>query len=223
MSKSQLLRKIIKEIISSDQKVGAVYCDMDGVLVDFENGAVNLISDILAGVADPMWTESSKSIESNIRKLRETFGEDWRPSRREDLDEKLVRQVMMSAISASPGDFFRMLPPLKDGTTELWEFLNSLGLPVHILSAPIRGRGMPADEGKKLWIREHLNPQPDSVFIVDAANKKNFAVSDEVPNILVDDKESTIISWNDSGGIGIFHEPGNSSRSVREIKLRFGL
>ena len=200
MSKSQLLRKIIKEIISTDQKVGAIYCDMDGVLVDFELGAVNLISDIL-----------------------EAFGEDWRPSRREDLDEKPVRQVMMSAISASPGDFFKMLPPLKDGTTELWEFLNSLGLPVNILSAPIRGRGMPADEGKKLWVRAHLNPQPDSVFIVDAVNKKNFAVSNEIPNILVDDKESTIISWNDSGGIGIFHEPGNSSRSVREIKLRAGL
>ena len=63
-----------------------------------------------------------------------------------------------------------------------------------------------------------MNSQTESILFIG-----NGEWSRKVSNILVDDKESTIISWNDSGGIGIFHEPGNSSRSVREIKLRLGL
>ena len=226
MSSATLLRETIRRIIREGAgDIGAIYCDMDGVLVDFESGAVDLVSQILDGSADPVWTESSKSIGKNIDRVKAEMGEDWRPEGGHDLDVKGARQLMMSAISSSPGQFFENLPPLDDGINNLWPFLNSLGLPVHILSAPVRGREgtATAEEGKKRWIERHLDPQPESIIIVDAKDKQNWAVKDDVRNLLVDDKGSTIESWNARGGIGILHVPRDSARSIDEIRQKLGL
>jgi hypothetical protein len=131
----------------------------------------------------------------------------------------------MSAISSSPGRFFENLAPLDDGVNDLWPFLNSIGLPVHVLSAPVRGREgtATAEEGKKRWIERHLDPQPESIIIVDAKDKQNWTVKDDVHNLLIDDKGSTIESWNTRGGIGILHIPRDSARSIDEIRQKLGL
>lgn len=221
MSSAALLRETIRRIIREGAgDIGAIYCDMDGVLVDFESGAVDLVSQILDGSADPVWTESSKSMAKNIDRVKADMGDDWRPESGQDLDVKGARQLMMSAISSSPGRFFESLAPLDDGVNDLWPFLNSLGLPVHVLSAPVRGREgtATAEEGKKRWIERHLAPQPESVIIVDAKDKQNWAVRDDVPNLLVDDKGSTIESWNARGGVGILHIPRDSESSISRIR-----
>lgn len=198
---------------------------MDGVLVDFERGAIDLISGILNGTADPVWTSGSKSMQKNIQKISDDLGPDWRPRSKADLDAKGVRQVMISAISSSPGEFFRSLPPLDDGMGDLWPFLNGLGVPVHVLSAPIRGRegsGMTAGEGKREWCNRYLDPPPESIVIADAVDKPNWAVIDGTPNVLVDDKKKTVDAWNDRGGIGILHVPGDSAGSIEELRNRLG-
>ena len=195
---------------------------MDGVIVDFEAGALDLVSQILDGSADPMWTSSSKSMQKNVQKLIDELGPDWRPNSRHDLDVKGVRQVMLSAISSAPGEFFGSLPPLDDGINELWPFLNGLGAPVHVLSAPVRGREgvSTAEEGKRSWCDRYLSPAPESIIIVDAVDKPNWAVTDGIPNVLVDDKKKTVDAWNERGGIGILHIPGDSEGSIRELRSR---
>jgi len=89
----------------------------------------------------------------------------------------------------------------------------------------VRGREgtSTAEEGKKRWIERHLDPQPESIVIVDAKDKQNWALADGVPNLLVDDKGSTIESWNGRGGIGILHIPGDSTRSIDEIRQKLSL
>jgi hypothetical protein len=223
VSSAALLRETIRRIIKEGSgDVGAIYCDMDGVLVDFESGAVDLVAQILDGSADPIWTESSKSMAKNIERVKADMGDDWRPQGGHDLDVKGTRQLMMSAISSSPGRFFESLPPLDDGVNDLWPFLNSLGLPVHILSAPVRGREgtATAEEGKRRWVERHLDPQPESIIIVDAKDKQNWAVREGGTNLLVDDKGSTIDSWNSRGGVGILHTPGDSASSIDRIRNR---
>ncbi len=205
--------------------VAAIYCDMDGVLVDFETGAVDLVSQILDGTADPMWTSNSKSMAKNIERVKEDMGDDWRPQSGHDLDVKGARQLMMSAIASAPGKFFEELPPLDDGVNDLWPFLNSLGVPVHILSAPVRGRegsGPTAEEGKKRWVERFLDPQPESVIIVDAKDKQNWAVRDGSTNLIVDDKRSTVESWIQRGGVGILHIPRDSESSIARIREHQG-
>ena len=110
--------------------IGAIYCDMDGVLVDFESGAVRLISEILTGSADPVWVENSASMKG-IKRVKAELGSSWIPKSGHDLGVKEARQLMLTAISSSPGKFFESLSALDDGVGELWPFLNNLGLPVH--------------------------------------------------------------------------------------------
>lgn len=226
MKKMPLLRETIRRILHEDEvRVGSIYCDMDGVLVDFEAGAIELISEILDGTADPRWTEGSKSISRNVQRVLDSLGPDWRPSSKLDLDVKGVRQIMMSAVSSAPGKFFGSLPQLEDGVGTLWPFLNRVGVPVHVLSAPIIGRegsGATAEDGKRDWCGRYLSPAPESIIIVAAVDKPNWAVTDGVPNVLVDDKRSTIDAWNARGGIGVLHVPGDSARSIDELRRRLG-
>ncbi len=71
--------------------------------------------------------------------------------------------------------------------------------------------------GKGLWIRnwakKGLFPSKPKVNYKPAKNKHHFAA----PNhILIDDKQSTIDSWNAAGGIGILHTSAGST--INQLK-----
>ena len=75
--------------------------------------------------------------------------------------------------------------------------------------------------GKGLWIRnwakKGLFPSKPKVNYKPAKNKHHFAA----PNhILIDDKQSTIDSWNAAGGIGILHtSAGNTINQLKKIGI----
>ena len=75
--------------------------------------------------------------------------------------------------------------------------------------------------GKGLWIRNWANkglfPSKPKVNYKPAKNKHHFAA----PNhILIDDKQSTIDSWNAAGGIGILHtSAGNTINQLKKIGI----
>jgi len=221
------IRSILLENIGVD--VGAIYCDMDGVLCHFEVGSVTNINAVLeAASGDPEWTHSSKRIRSAVRRIHRDHGPDYRVELGQDLRaDKGVKNLSYALVGVDPGSFFRNLPPHADGVNQLWPFLNSLGLTVNILSAPIDGVGPggSAADGKRDWVEANLSPSPASVIITPAASKPFHAVDESTgkPNILVDDKASTIQSWNSQGGIGILHQPGNSAGSIAELRERLGL
>ena len=71
--------------------------------------------------------------------------------------------------------------------------------------------------GKGLWVinqtKKGLFPSKPKVNYKSAKNKKDFAA----PNhILIDDKASTIDSWNAAGGIGILHT--SASNTINQLK-----
>lgn len=220
----KLLREYIREVLESPmpeiQPGSQIFCDMDGVLVDFGSAVVDLLNRVLDGGSLP-GVPRSKGHFYRLRKLQDELGEDWRAQTRKDLDIKVVRTFMFGVVGANPGPVFASMPPWPDAMSGLWPFLTSSGHTVNLLSAPIKPRPgalMTAGEGKILWAEEHLTPPPADIIITPAVTKVRYATTDGVPNILVDDKPSTVDAWNEAGGIGILHTPGGSAATIKRLR-----
>ena len=219
------LRNFIREIVSTEavprvEPGSVLFCDMDGVLVNFEKAVVALVNDLLGGTSLPE-VETTKGYEKRLRKVREELGPDWRAKNRPDLDIKSVRNFMMGVLGSNPGPVFAEMQPWPDALNILWPALMSTGHTVNVLTAPIRARSadvMSAEEGKELWVSKWLKPAPASVIMSPAAQKSQYASAGGVPNILIDDKASTIESWIAAGGIGILHSPGGSTATVSRLQ-----
>jgi len=216
-----MIRSFIKEIILESMgrlPFEKIYCDMDGVLVDFQSGIVEKINYM---IDNPGQYSNSNSYRKAIKRISKDFGPNWRvPKDFYTKSHKGVAALQFKAVGEDPGTFFRNLLPLSDGLGELWPFINSLGVQVNILSAPISGRGPggTADDGKRDWIKNH-RLFPHETIIVPAVEKQNWAVGESGrPNLIIDDKLRTIEQWESRGGIGIHHLPGKSNLSIGKIK-----
>ena len=201
------------------EKNTQIFCDMDGVLVDFESTAISLINTLLSGGQLP-GVSRSKSHFYRVQQVHNELGKDWRAKTGDDLQIPLVRRLMFVSIASNPGVIFSSMKPYNDGITQLWEFLNKSGLVVNILSAPINGsKNAPtsATDGKTQWVKSWLSPQPENIIITPSARKFEYATTSGIANILIDDKSSTIDSWNNAGGIGILHTPKNSLKSISQL------
>lgn len=195
-----------------------IYCDMDGVLVDFEGSMMKYINDILDGALPS--EKRGRAFFWALSQIKKEFGESWRLKNVDDLKNAPVRKLMIVLIMMNPGAVFAGMAPCDD-YRQLWGYINSFTGEVNILSAPMNGyktAPMTAAEGKGLWVTQYLTPQPANVFIVPAKRKKEYATSEDgSPNILIDDRADTIESWNDAGGIGILHEPNNSKKTIDQL------
>ena len=136
--------------------------------------------------------------------------------------------MYFAAAGIAPGEFFARLKPLADAIELLWPYINNSNHEVQLLSAPIhtwRGYSpeeaetiMSAEEGKKQWAEEYLNPAPAKVIITPARFKQECAKTGERPNILIDDREKNINQWRELGGIGILHVTGDSKSTITSLK-----
>ena len=218
-----LLREYISEVLQVTARVqpeSQIFCDMDGVLVNFEDMIVRFINGLLGGGISP-GIEITKGYEKRLAKVRGELGPDWRSKGRPDLDIKSFRNFMMGAVGANPGPIFAEMKPHADALEKLWPFLTGTGRTVNILTAEIRAREgavMTTAEGKELWIHRWLKPQPSQIIMSPAKQKARYATTNGIPNILIDDKLTTVDSWNAAGGIGIWHLPGGSVDTVEQLK-----
>jgi hypothetical protein len=202
------------------KKIGQIYCDMDGVLVNFKDPVEKTIKDAISG---NFYTRSAL-LNKKIGKLKEKFKIADEFSFQDHNLEKSARKFMMSLISVDPAKFFADLPPYQDGAVSLWKFLHTFDLKVNVLSAPVpdfNNSIEPAREGKTFWVKKHLNPQPEQIIIAEASKKYLWAVDEQgPPNVLIDDKSSTIDAWNQAGGIGILHVSKQSDETMKALVKR---
>jgi len=180
-----------------------IYCDMDGVLVDFITGAVNQINADLKDEA-----VAGKSIDKLRRKLSELGRDQVTLQDLSKMDKKNrlqpARKYMYKRLQDNE-EFWATLPLTDDGL-ELWAYISEFG--PYILTAPMQGEG--SKRGKDIWIEDHLSPKPLKVF---KSHEKYSLAFDESgqPNVLIDDFEINTTPWEQAGGIAILHTSTNST------------
>ena len=146
-----------------------------------------------------------------------------------DLDEVLV-DFMRGANAAVGGNFVKM------DKDERWNkvnqtkgFWSNLGWKPnakrlhsfimkynpHVLSA-YTGRDPTSKVGKMKWLKKNANFKRGNIHLVLRSQKKDFATTDDKPNILIDDYDKNIREWEAKGGIGIHHT--DVGKTISELK-----
>jgi 5'(3')-deoxyribonucleotidase len=207
----QLIENIILEEMSTNRYT--IYCDMDGVLCDFENSALKLINDTIKVVKDDhkrlsQLIPDNKNFEYKrfklVRKLIEKgHGEDWNKPVT-SLDAYKVRPLMYFLIGGSVRFWSNM--NWAQGGHQLWSFIEPYK-PI-ILSSPAGSRSV---IGKKEWCQTELGLSGDRVIItpdkgIDTGNKLG---------ILIDDRDKSL---NQFHGFGIKYETGNPEPAINKLK-----
>jgi len=196
-----------------------IYCDMDGVIVDFVSTAVADVNKFLDNASSVEKDFLSVGQARAYRRVLKELGSDWRAATEADLQFKSIRNLSFFLIGRDAGAWFGKLGKQADGVELLWPFLTSRDRTVRLLTAGVSTRGgLTAEEGKISWAKANLKPAAKKLICTRAAEKQDYAVTDGVPNVLIDDKARTIKEWNEAGGIGILHVTGRSGDTITRLK-----
>jgi len=173
-----------------------IYCDMDGVLCDFDQGYEKLTD---------MSTQEANAIgKSYFWKLF-----------REKLKEKNIKEK----------DFWANLE-WQPGGKELWTYIkqytpNILSAPAVDFRLPSDEQLSPeknqAIQGKKEWIAKNLSGVDKEIF-VPAPQKATYA---DPKSILIDDMKKNIDAWRASNGKAIHHTL--ASETINTLKDKYKL
>lgn len=167
-----------------------VYCDMDGVLVDFYGGLMKEYpqlktpQDIEFFLNRPTaWAEVGKDHPHLFRDLPKLEGADALMEVLLALHQR--KKIKLNILSAIPGE--------------------------HVMPF--------AREDKKAWIQQYYPQIPQkNVFVVKRSQKQNFArvMEPEPPAVLIDDFKKNITEWHSAGGLGIQHR--DTPSTLRKLK-----
>ena len=101
---------------------------------------------------------------------------------------------------------------MSDGIA-LWKFIGKYS--PYILSTP--SKRMPTSKPeKKQWVAKNLMTKPRAILLVPRQDKQKWAVTNGLPNILIDDYIKNIREWEAEGGIGIWHK--TTIKTISQLK-----
>lgn len=167
-----------------------IYCDMDGVLTDFENRFVDLLRQ-----------------EGRKYYSKEVINQVTRPKHFKALEGETE---FWNFIDNHIGlEFWSGMNWMPNGG-QLWSFIQQYN-PI-ILTSPSRQNT--SRLGKRMWVREHLTPAPPVEFRFGDA-KSDFANEN---SILIDDKPSNLEAFASKGGIAIECKDGDVSSVINKLK-----
>ena len=204
-----LLENFQSFVNEQEQTLPQIYCDMDGVLVDFEKGIIDQINKDLDTIRGMAKDKGLAKLQTGLDQAGRDFVsiEDLRGK---GATSKLVRNYMYRRVG-NDADFWANLPWMPNGE-ELWAFIAPYR--PHILTSPMR-KG--SEIGKAFWIDANLNPAPDEIHM--SHKKYKWAVNEDgSSNVLIDDWSKNTVPWHDHGGIAIQHVNGNTSATIATLK-----
>jgi hypothetical protein len=113
--------------------------------------------------------------------------------------------------------FFRDLKPLSGGQ-QIITWLKKHNIPYTVLSAPLRGPYAEiSKQAKRDWLDEH-NPGTSNTAVF-TSKKSQYAITDGIINVLVDDFGPYIQKWVDAGGIPVKHEDEHEVPNSAELTI----
>ena len=167
-----------------------IYCDMDGVLTDFEKRFVTLLQ------------QEGPKYYSKV-----TIAQVTRPKHFDKLEGT---EEFWKFIDQHIGlEFWSEMEWMPNGRV-LWDFIQPYG--PKLLTSPSRDNT--SRLGKRLWVKENLIPAPEVLFRFGDA-KSDFANEN---SILIDDKPSNLVAFASKGGIAIECKDGDVSSVINELK-----
>lgn len=183
-----------------------IYCDLDGVLVEFEHGAIEQMrTDIQYPNFVPI--KCKKHFNKMLKALgpsKEIFLHHI--SRDSKKCKKEVRDYMYARLKDNE-DFWSNLEWTKDGK-KLWDYITSLDNEVVILTSPMNAPG--SHRGKERWVKNNLGANIE-VFLEE---KKYLHASPN--NVLIDDTEYQVRNWENSKGVSVHHK--TTEVSIKELQ-----
>ena len=175
-------------------KKPVIFCDMDGVLVNFDEGYKQLTG------------MSTHHTDAQGKK------EFWKAFRQGLKDKNISEESYWANLDWQPGG------------KELWDYISQykpyvLTAPAVNFDFPEELRyDRDVNEsilGKLDWVKRLPNMR--KIYFAAAKNKAKFAGPN---NILIDDRKDTIDAWNAKGGIGILHTTAASTiAQLKELGL----
>ena len=186
-----------------------IYCDMDGVLCDFEKAVVETINRELSS-QNPKHPKLAAKVVADLGRDYITAQDihKYSPGK-----SKPAAKYMYSLVHDDE-EFWANLP-WQPGGKQLWSYIRQFD-PV-ILTSPMDKAGKTESlSGKLTWVEKNLGLDADKVNF--AHDKYKFAVSPEgKPNILIDDFKTKGEPFTDAGGIGILHI--SADNTIKLLKL----
>lgn len=177
-------------IIQEADSLPTIYCDMDGVLVDFNQGIQNMFKVKSKDPSQPGPMQMAGYSDANDWLKAPMTAQKWQPI-------------------TNYGMFWPTLPWMKDGL-KLWSYIRKFN--PHILSAYT-----PYDKnsirGKQLWIQRNLKIKDSSkIHLVRRQEKRVYANG----NVLIDDYGKNVKEWKAYKGIPIKHK--NTATTISALR-----
>ena len=192
-----------------------LYCDMDGVLVDFAAGALKLVKDALKNPKYASWKEYKLLVERLKKEGRNHIIpiDLEKPEYRGRAEEEVMPEArnFMKALITEGGSLWWATLPWMPGGKKLWTSIAKYN--PRILSAPMDPLNE-CEEGKREWIENNLAPicAPEEIVFTD--EKYHLAEG----NVLIDDFEINTVPWKKEGGTPVFHEHKNTDSTIKKVE-----
>ena len=193
-----------------------LFCDMDGVLVNFEGGVLEHMNQRLQELKDQPDHPDYKLARSAAKELGgwDVVINKWHIAR-SDQEGSLKRNYrtrdFMYRLVEDDVDLWANLGWEKGGK-QLWDYIKDIpGL--EILSAPM-AEG--SKVGKRIWVERELGLPASKVNLADS--KKPYGEWNGKQGLLIDDRDKYVNEFRAGGGIAIKHDPNNVDNTIKQLQ-----
>lgn len=198
-----------------------IYCDLDGVLVDFAKGAEEIINATMQKIGSDL--RKYEAIEPNLKNpvykefklarkvARIGHGYTDRPYTWAEINKESAQHIkplrdLMYFLAARDQGWWENLA-WHPGGQELWSFIEKYE-PIILTS----GMGPKSEAGKRIWCQRELGLSGnDRVKVV---SNKGIPTGDKT-GILIDDRSKPLGQFQ---GLGIHYKPGNPGPAIAKLK-----